>query len=83
MQAELERREGEIEDEIEREREGDQPWDLPFECFVKNGAERNCDDCIKHGPNGPKDPSRRRPSWLNQRRVPCICIHWEIIPPIY
>ena len=80
MQAELERREGEIEDEIEREREGDQPWDLAGEGFIKYRAERNRDNRIKQSPNGPKNPSRRSPTGLNQSRVPSVCSHPSTLP---
>ena len=72
--------EGEVEDEVEGKREGDEPWDLAGEGFVKDGAERNCNDCIEQSPNGPKNPSRRGPSRLNQLRVPRVSIHPQIIP---
>lgn len=78
FEAELEGGEDEVEDEVEGKWQSNHPWDLPRESFVKNSAERYGNDRIQNGPNRPKDPSRRRPSGLNQLRVPRVTIH----PPI-
>ena len=79
LEAELEGGEDEVENEVEGKRQSDHPRNLPPDGFVKNGAERNRNNCVKHGPNGPKNPSRRSPIRLNQRCVPSVRIHPAII----
>ena len=80
MQTELEGGEGEVEDEVEGKREGDYPRNLPCERLIKNRAEGNGDNRIENCPNGSKNPSRRRPRGLHERRVPAIGVHTQIIP---
>ena len=58
MQAELEWGEGEVKNQIEGKREGDEPWDLPGDGFIKYRTERNRDNRIQDCPNRPKNPSR-------------------------
>ena len=57
---------GEIEDEVEREGERDEPRERSGPRLIKDGDEGDRDDDIEDAPHGTKEPRRRRPYRLYQ-----------------
>jgi len=52
---------GEIENEVQRERERDHEGQLACVGLVKHGSKRHRDDGVEHTPDRPKNPRRWRP----------------------
>lgn len=64
LKTELEPSEGEVEDEIESERQSDHPRHLPLESLIEDGAEGGGDDRVEYRPHRAKEPRRWRPLGL-------------------
>lgn len=80
LEAELDRREGEIEDEVERKRERDRARHFFFQNFPENESKRDRDDRVQNCPNRPKEPRGRRPRGLHECCIPQRGIHGYIVP---
>lgn len=75
--------EGEIENEIEGEWDGDRDRHCAGRGGVEHGSERYRDDDIQHRPHRPKHPRRRRPPRLDERLVRGVRVHCLNIHPFW
>jgi hypothetical protein len=70
LQAELNRGEEEIENQIENERQKNNHRQFFVEHFIKNCTERNKNNDIKHSPDRTEKPRWRSPGRLDKLRIP-------------
>ena len=69
LQPELQVREREIENEVERKRQSDHPRQRARGGAVEDGTESNGDNRVQHRPHGAEDPRRWRPEGLQERLI--------------
>ncbi len=76
FQPKLQIRIGEVEDEVEGERQGDDPRQgLGDKRLIEHLAERNGHDRVEDGPHRAEHPRRRRPTRLHERLVRSVGVH--------
>jgi len=79
LQAELNRRESEIENKIQNEGQKNKKRNSLFPKQVSRPAKRNSDNGIENRPHRSEDPSWRRPGGLYEVLVPIKSLHINFI----
>lgn len=75
FEPELQRREREVEKQIEDEWQRDGERDLLLPRHNENFSERDCDDDVERRPDGAKEPCGWRPGWFDELGVPVVGAH--------